>query len=197
MSSLLSSIIRWTQRFADHPIYPFIAGLIAALDYLVPGAPTNAFLVASVLPRRSQWGRLGVAFAIGDAIGALVLASAIVIAGGPVVAWIQGGEAADLWGQIASSMRTVCLHSQCSRSHRFRLASPRRYSPLRVRRSYLLEGRYCWVTSSPTRPWRISQRVFRLSCFASPRLRVWYSAMRRASSVRLPLPRLPTCHDSL
>ena len=75
--------------------------MIAALDYLVPGAPTNAFLVASVLPRPSQWRRLGVAFAIGDALGALLLASAIAVVGGPVIAWIQGSEAADLWIRIA------------------------------------------------------------------------------------------------
>lgn len=101
VSSLVSRFLRWTQRFAGHPIYPGIAGVIAALDYLVPGAPTNAFLVASVLPRPSQWRRLGVAFAIGDALGALLLASAIAVVGGPVIAWIQGSEAADLWIRIA------------------------------------------------------------------------------------------------
>lgn len=101
MSSFLIRLLRWTQRFAGHPVYPVIAGMVAALDYLVPGAPTNAFLVASVLPRRSQWRRLGVAFAIGDAIGALLLASAIAGMGGPVIAWIQGSEAADLWIRIA------------------------------------------------------------------------------------------------
>ncbi|MEL6614934.1 MAG: hypothetical protein AAFQ43_04315 [Bacteroidota bacterium] len=101
MPSLTSRLTRFAQRSADRPAYPALIGSIAAVDYLLPGAPTNALLVASVLPRPARWRVLGVSFAIGDAIGAMGLAALIGFAGDPIIAWIQGGEAADLWARIA------------------------------------------------------------------------------------------------
>lgn len=97
-------LVHRIERSAAHPAYPVLLGSVAALDYVVPGAPTNALLVASVQPRPERWRGLGVAFAVGDAIGAAVLASAVALVGDSVTAWVQGGEAADLWARIAASV---------------------------------------------------------------------------------------------
>ena len=101
MRSLFRRFVRFTERSADRPGYPVLVAAVAAADYLVPGAPSNAMLVASVLPRPGRWRRLGVAFAVGDAVGAVALAGAVSLVGEPAIAWIQDGEAADLWGRIA------------------------------------------------------------------------------------------------
>ena len=101
MRALFHRFVRFSERSADRPGYPVLVATIAAADYLIPGAPSNAMLVASVLPRPSRWRRLGVAFAVGDAVGAVALAGAITVVGEPVVAWIQDGEAAALWARIA------------------------------------------------------------------------------------------------
>lgn len=101
MRSLFQRLVRFAERFADRPGYPVIVGAVATADYLVPGAPSNATLVAAVLPRPARWRRLGVAFAVGDAVGAVILAVAVALVGQPVVAWIQEGEAASLWDRIA------------------------------------------------------------------------------------------------
>jgi hypothetical protein len=101
MRFLLARLVRLAEQSADRPLYPVLVATVAAVDYLIPGAPTNAVLVASVLPRPARWRRLGVAFAIGDAVGAVALAGAVALVGDPVVVWIQNGEAAVLWGRIA------------------------------------------------------------------------------------------------
>ena len=101
MRTLFHRFAGFSERFAGRPAYPVLVGAVATADYLVPGAPSNAMLVASVLPRPSHWRRLGAAFAVGDAVGAVVLASAVALVGEPVVAWIQDGEAAALWDRIA------------------------------------------------------------------------------------------------
>ena len=101
MPSFSARLVRFAERSADRPGYPALVGAIAAVDYLVPGAPTNAVLVAAVLPRPARWRRLGIAFAVGDAVGAVALAGAVALVGDPVVVWIQGGEAAALWDRIA------------------------------------------------------------------------------------------------
>lgn len=109
MRSLASRLVRFAERSAYRPVYPALVGAVAAVDYLVPGAPTNAVLVAAVLPRPARWRRLGLAFAVGDAVGAVALASAVAFVGDPVVAWIQGGEAAELWGRIAGYVEAYGL----------------------------------------------------------------------------------------
>lgn len=101
MRSLVSRLVHLAERSADRPGYPVLVGAVAAVDYLLPGAPTNAVLVTAVLPRPARWRRLGVAFAIGDAAGAIALATAVTLLGEPAVAWIQGSEAAELWNRIA------------------------------------------------------------------------------------------------
>ena len=104
MPSLSARLVRFAERSADRPGYPALVGAVAAVDYLVPGAPTNAVLVAAVLPRPARWRRLGVAFAVGDAVGAVVLAMAVALVGDPVVAWLQGGEGAALWDRVAGGV---------------------------------------------------------------------------------------------
>ena len=101
MPSLPARLVRLAERSADRPGYAALVGAVAAVDYLIPGAPTNAVLVAAVQPRPARWRRLGVAFAVGDAVGAIALASAVALVGDPVVEWAQSGAAAELWGRIA------------------------------------------------------------------------------------------------
>lgn len=101
MRSVASRLARFAERSADRPAYPALVGTVAAVDYLVPGAPTNAVLVAAVLPRPARWRRLGVAFAVGDAVGAVALAGVVALVGDPVAAWIQEGEGAALWDRVA------------------------------------------------------------------------------------------------
>lgn len=102
MRALATRLARFAERSAGRPGYPVLVGAIAAVDYLLPGAPTNAVLVSAVLPRPGRWRRLGIAFALGDAAGAFVLATAVSLVGEPVAAWAQASEAAELWARIAS-----------------------------------------------------------------------------------------------
>ncbi|RMH50101.1 MAG: hypothetical protein D6685_18410 [Bacteroidetes bacterium] len=49
------------------------------------------------------------AFAVGDALGAVILAAAVSLVGEPVVAWIQEGETAALWERIAAYIDALGL----------------------------------------------------------------------------------------
>lgn len=84
------------------------------MDYLIPGAPTNAVLVTAVLPRPARWRRLGVAFALGDAVGACVLAALIGFVGDPAIAWIRDSEGAALWDRIAGYVDAYGLLVLCA-----------------------------------------------------------------------------------
>lgn len=102
MFSPFSKLVQRTSRFAGQPGYPALGGAIAAADYLIPGAPTNAILVASVLPRPARWRRVGIAFALGDAAGAVILATLMSLFGEPIAAWAREGEPGPLWARIES-----------------------------------------------------------------------------------------------
>lgn len=101
MSAPRSRVFRFLERFADRPFYPALVAAVAATDYVVPGSPSNVILVASVLPRPERWRVLGVAFAVGCAAGAVLLASLLAYLGEPATAWVREGEAGPLWGRIA------------------------------------------------------------------------------------------------
>ena len=92
------------ERFAGRPIYPALLASVAAADYFIPGAPTNALLAAAVQPRPDRWKVLGIAFAVGDALGALLLATLLGRFGGPVVEWVHRSEAAGLWMRIEGAV---------------------------------------------------------------------------------------------
>jgi hypothetical protein len=53
-----------------------------------------------VLPRPSRWRTLGVAFALGCALGAFLLAALMGTIGEPFAAWVSRSEAAELWERI-------------------------------------------------------------------------------------------------
>ncbi len=109
MPPLVPRLARFAERSADRPAYPVLVGAVAAADYFVPGAPSNAVLVAAVLPRPARWRALGLAFAVGDAIGATLLATIVVLVGDPVAAWIGGAEAAPLWTRTAGYVEAYGL----------------------------------------------------------------------------------------
>jgi multidrug transporter EmrE-like cation transporter len=104
MTSLTARVSRALERFAGRPVYPALLAGVAAADYFVPGAPSNAILVAAVQPRPDRWKTLGIAFAAGGAFGALLLATLLERLGPPIVAWVQRSEAADLWARIAGAV---------------------------------------------------------------------------------------------
>lgn len=93
-------MLHWLERSAGRPFYPVLVAAVAATDYVIPGSPSNVILVASVLPRPRRWRVLGVAFAVGCAAGAVLLASALAFLGEPAVAWVREGEAGPLWARI-------------------------------------------------------------------------------------------------
>ncbi|HET8903568.1 MAG TPA: hypothetical protein VFN16_06195 [Saccharospirillum sp.] len=82
---------------ADRPYYPGIVALVAASDYFIPGSPTNAIFISSILPRPAQWLKLSLYFSFGCASGAFVLATLMGIYGEAFVAWVVQSEAGDLW----------------------------------------------------------------------------------------------------
>jgi hypothetical protein len=100
MATRGSRALRRLERFADRPSYPLLVAAVAATDYFVPGSPSNTLLVASVLPRPARWRTLGVAFAVGCALGAFLLATLMASIGEPFAAWVNRGEAAELWRRI-------------------------------------------------------------------------------------------------
>lgn len=104
MGPFASSTLRALERFAGRPIYPALLAGVAAADYFVPGAPSNAILAAAVQPRPERWKTLGVAFALGGALGALLLGAFLGTFGDPVVAWVRRSEASGLWARIEGSV---------------------------------------------------------------------------------------------
>lgn len=97
MSTRLSRLLGTLERFASRPWYPGLIAVVAATDYFIPGSPSNSVLVASVLPRPDRWRAIGIAFAVGCALGAFLLAMLMSTFGEPFVAWIRQSEAAGLW----------------------------------------------------------------------------------------------------
>jgi len=97
------------RRFADRRSYPVLVGAVAASDYFVPGAPTNALLVAAVLPRPERWRALAVAFAVGCATGALLLSTLVGAFGEPVLTWLETGDVPAPWQPLWSFIDTYGL----------------------------------------------------------------------------------------
>lgn len=87
-------------RFADRPYYPGMVFLVAASDYFIPGSPSNAIFISSILPRPGQWLKLSLYFAFGCALGAYLLALLMGLYGETFVAWVVQTEAAELWQRI-------------------------------------------------------------------------------------------------
>lgn len=100
MSNFATRLRNLTVRFADRPYYPGIVALVAASDYFVPGSPSNAIFIGSILPRTSQWRRLSLFFAVGCAAGAFLLATLIGSHGEAFVGWVTQSEAADPWQRL-------------------------------------------------------------------------------------------------
>lgn len=74
--------------------------MVAVSDYFVPGSPSNALFVSSILPRSAQWKTLSLYFSFGCALGAFLLASFMAYYGDSFVAWVMQSEAAGLWQRI-------------------------------------------------------------------------------------------------
>lgn len=87
-------------RLAHRPWYPGLLALVAASDYFVPGAPTNAIFIGSVLPRTDRWRSLSLFFALGCAFGTFLLATLMALTGDAFTAWVAQSEAADVWQRI-------------------------------------------------------------------------------------------------
>lgn len=100
MLQFISRLQGLITRFADRPFYPGIVALVAASDYFVPGSPSNAIFVSSILPRSAQWRKLSIYFAFGCALGAFLLATLMGLYGEAFVAWVVQTEAAGLWQSI-------------------------------------------------------------------------------------------------
>lgn len=100
MPTRLSRLLLVLERFAGRPLYPGLVAAVAAADYFVPGCPSNLVLAASVLPRPNRWRSIGVAFAVGCALGAFLLASVVASFGEPLLAWVQESSAAGAWQRI-------------------------------------------------------------------------------------------------
>lgn len=94
----------WLQtlvtRFANRPFYPGIVALIGAADYFVPGAPSNAIFISSILPKTAQWLKLSIYFSLGCASGAFLLATLMGLYGDAFVTWVVHSEAGNLWLRI-------------------------------------------------------------------------------------------------
>ncbi|WP_275287350.1 hypothetical protein [Halomonas elongata] len=100
MPKIASQVKSRCLRFADRPYYPAIVSAVGAVDYFLPGAPTNAIFVASLVPRPRQWRRLSVLFALGCAAGAFGLAALIGWYESTFTAWVLRTEAAELWARF-------------------------------------------------------------------------------------------------
>lgn len=109
MPTRLQRLLAVLQRVASRRFYPGVVAAIATADYFVPGAPTNALLAASVLPRPDRWRILGIAFAIGCAVGAFLLATLLGVFGEPLVVWVRGSEGAALWHRIETFVNAYGL----------------------------------------------------------------------------------------
>jgi membrane protein YqaA with SNARE-associated domain len=64
------------QQWSDHPLYPLLIALLAALDLFVAFIPTDAILISSVLLKRERWLLMAVTVALGSTLGALALSGA-------------------------------------------------------------------------------------------------------------------------
>ncbi|MGM0701919.1 MAG: hypothetical protein ACQEUG_05865 [Pseudomonadota bacterium] len=100
MPKIATRLKRRLLRFADRPYYPAIVSVVGAVDYFLPGAPTNALFIASLAPRPHRWRRLSIHFALGCATGAFGLATLLGWYEATFTTWVMRTEAADLWDRF-------------------------------------------------------------------------------------------------
>jgi membrane protein YqaA with SNARE-associated domain len=65
--------IRQLQSFADRIWYPYLLGLLAALDFFVVVIPTDGLIISSTLLRPQGWLRFALLTAIGSTLGSALL----------------------------------------------------------------------------------------------------------------------------
>lgn len=100
MLSIFSRLQRHIAGFADRPFYPSLVAMVGAADYFVPGAPTNAIFISSILPKTAQWLKLSIYFSVGCAFGAFLLGTLMGFYGDAFADWVVQSEAAGLWQRI-------------------------------------------------------------------------------------------------
>lgn len=147
-------------RLADRPYYPGLVALVAASDYFIPGAPSNAIFISSILPRTAQWRTLSVYFAVGCAGGAFLLATLMGLYGEAFVNWVTHSEAAELWARIDAlisrfGLFTLAALAVVSAPVRIAVAilALAGYAPL-VIAAVVLSGR---LVAYPTLAWLVSR----------------------------------------